>query len=508
MMAINFNLSDLSSGQRRAGTARRYNTPYTYPLLSATPSARQAAIDDADAAYKQSVLNQEKAQFDTQLAQNAAQYNTSLAQTARQFNENQAMQQQIAEEQAAQAQTASYIQAGQNALTLAALVGKDNLVAGGKAVADMVLPSTMTGVRGALGIAPKVVEAAAPTAVGAAEATVPLAGAETGNALGTAIGGIGKSSAAAGSAAGGSIGSGIGSAYGSLSGSTTASATGGAVGAGIGSAIGYAAPYYALAKLGGMAINAITANNPDLVETPFGRLGGSLDRPEDVEGYWGREAADHGIGNEEINQTIASGANPLGGLLYNTRDTIGNAVIAPDPVTLGATNVLSGVAKQVLGEETGNQVNSLLSLGTSTLGNIGTSTEATVDAGLNIATGGLWGAVTGGGCVIVTACTDRHAPEVEIAREYRDKYLSPDQLRGYYMIAEKVVPRIERSNRLKKFVKRILVDNLIEYGRFALGKTTKKPGAASRIITKTFLALCEATGRTRKTFTRSNGEVF
>lgn len=164
-MAINFNLSDLSSGQRRAGTARRYNTPYTYPLLSATPYARQAAIDDADTAYKQSVLNQDKAQFDTQLAQNATQYNASLAQAARQFNENQAMQQAIAEEQASQAQTASYIGAAQDLGTVAALVGKDNLVAGGKAVADMVIPNAMTWTREALGLAaPKVASAAAPVA--------------------------------------------------------------------------------------------------------------------------------------------------------------------------------------------------------------------------------------------------------------------------------------------------------------------------------------------------------
>lgn len=109
------------------------------------------------------------------------------------------------------------------------------------------------------------------------------------------------------------------------------------------------------------------------------------------------------------------------------------------------------------------------------------------------------------GCIIVTACTDRNSPEVELTREYRDRFLSPEQLRGYYMIAETILPYVKKH---KTFVKRILVDNLIEYGRYALDKTSDKPSLKSRIITRTFLYLCKAVGRTRKQFIRANGEVF
>ena len=124
--------------------------------------------------------------------------------------------------------------------------------------------------------------------------------------------------------------------------------------------------------------------------------------------------------------------------------------------------------------------------------------------------GGVLGAATSlfeedGGCIIVTACTDRNSPEVELTREYRDKFLTPDQLRGYYMIAETILPYVKKH---KTFVKRILVDNLIEYGRYALDKTSDKPSLKSRIITRTFLCLCKAVGRTRKQFIRANGEVF
>ena len=105
----------------------------------------------------------------------------------------------------------------------------------------------------------------------------------------------------------------------------------------------------------------------------------------------------------------------------------------------------------------------------------------------------------------MTACTDRNSPEVELTREYRDRFLTPEQLRGYYMIAETILPYVKKH---KTFVKRILVDNLIEYGRYALEKTSDKPSIKSRLITRTFLFLCKSIGRTRKQFIRANGEVF
>ena len=109
-------------------------------------------------------------------------------------------------------------------------------------------------------------------------------------------------------------------------------------------------------------------------------------------------------------------------------------------------------------------------------------------------------------CIIVTACTSPDSEEVNITREYRDKFLSPEQLRGYYVIAEKIVPLIERFSFVKKVVKRVLVDNLIEYGRHALGKG-KKPSFVSVIVTRLFLALCANVGARRKQFVRCNGEV-
>ncbi len=108
-------------------------------------------------------------------------------------------------------------------------------------------------------------------------------------------------------------------------------------------------------------------------------------------------------------------------------------------------------------------------------------------------------------CIIVTACTDPHSPEVEIAREYRDKFMSPDQLRGYYMIAEAVMPWVVRH---RAFVKKAFVNRLVEYGSYHLGKTEKRPSRAACAVACGFLSLCRLVGKHRESFIRCNGEVF
>jgi len=112
------------------------------------------------------------------------------------------------------------------------------------------------------------------------------------------------------------------------------------------------------------------------------------------------------------------------------------------------------------------------------------------------------------GCIIVTACTDRHSPEVEIAREYRDKFLDADQLRGYYQIAEKIVPLIESNGTIKRLVKKWLVDRLVDYGAVVLGKKEKTLLRSSWIVSRAFLSLIRTVGKMREQFVRCNGEVY
>jgi len=120
--------------------------------------------------------------------------------------------------------------------------------------------------------------------------------------------------------------------------------------------------------------------------------------------------------------------------------------------------------------------------------------------------GGVVGAI-GGSCIIVTACTSPDSEEVDITREYRDKFLSPEQLRGYYMIAEKIVPAICKWRIVKRIAKRLLVDNLIAYGRHVL-RNGPVPSWTAKLVTRGFLWLCKKIGQRRESFTRCNGEVF
>lgn len=208
-------------------------------------------------------------------------------------------------------------------------------------------------------------------------------------------------------------------------------------GEGIGSAISgvvsVAAPYYALAKGGGMAINAITANNPGLRETPFGRLGRTLEHPvTGVERTFADMYAEAGIGSRDWNRGVAAVFNPIGGV-FEALD---------------------------------------------------------------------------GGCIIITACTDRNSYEVEIARKYRDKFLDKDQLRGYYYLAEKIVPILERSEKAKKFCKKWLVDKLVDYGEKRLGKRQRPAQLMSIITAKGFLATIKIVGLIIPHYVRANGEIY
>lgn len=293
---------------------------------------------------------------------------------------------------------------------------------------------------------------------------------------------------------------------------------------GVGGALSTAAPYYALAKAGGMVGNAVLENNPKLRKTPFGFIARSLSNdPLTVEDSLASELADqYGVGNEEWNTYAMSTGNPLevGSWFTNTTEKAKN-MLSPE---MGLANALE---KQNIGNErlnkyilaTGNpfEFGSVLSHPKEKIGNMltgGTYTplrelRESSDAG-RVATGVLTGGLSElvGGCIIITACTDSHSPEVETAREYRDKFLDAESLRGYYKLAERIVPRIESNGKIKQFIKKHLVDSLVEYGSSKLGKTDTKPCMKSRIISKCFLGLIKAIGASCKSYVRCNGEVY
>ena len=111
------------------------------------------------------------------------------------------------------------------------------------------------------------------------------------------------------------------------------------------------------------------------------------------------------------------------------------------------------------------------------------------------------------GCIIITAATNPHSYEVNVTRKYRDRYLSQQTLRGYYMIAEQIVPFMHKSKLFKRFIKKSLVDHIVRHCEWGIGIRKKRP-IISSFITETFLNFCDGLGSTKECFIRLNGEVF
>jgi len=108
--------------------------------------------------------------------------------------------------------------------------------------------------------------------------------------------------------------------------------------------------------------------------------------------------------------------------------------------------------------------------------------------------GSLGGAI-GSHCIIISACTSKDSYGVEVAREFRDKYMGTYHLGGYYALAHRIVPLIDKSQFIRLIFKRLLVHRLIDYGEWILGYKPKRELKTSRIVTEGFLSLCATIGK-------------
>lgn len=111
-------------------------------------------------------------------------------------------------------------------------------------------------------------------------------------------------------------------------------------------------------------------------------------------------------------------------------------------------------------------------------------------------------------CIIVSVCYGLDSPEANTAREYRDAFMDNQELRGYYMIAEKVVPVLKRHSLLAGLLKKHIVSRWIEVAASELYEEKERPGLISYAVSFGFLWLCRKIGQQRISFQRANGEVF
>lgn len=98
-------------------------------------------------------------------------------------------------------------------------------------------------------------------------------------------------------------------------------------------------------------------------------------------------------------------------------------------------------------------------------------------------------------CIIISSCTSPDSYEVNIAREYRDKFMNFEVLTGYYSLCIYIVPLIQKYPLFKRVIKKILVDRLVDYGECCLGYKEKRKYLTSYLVKASFLGLCRIIGK-------------
>lgn len=181
---------------------------------------------------------------------------------------------------------------------------------------------------------------------------------------------------------------------------------------------------------------------------------------------------------------------------------------------LGATGVRDDVGKAILfgqGGETEQDIAGGVVGGAAS----GAAAGTMIFPAVGTVIGGIIGGVVGGAsaalegsCIIVTCCHGRHSEQVQIARDYRDAFMTPRQIRGYYVLAEKVVPIMAQHKTAKNVISSQLVTRLINYGRWSTGKAMAFPSITDALVSTAFLGLCSALGACVRKYIRANGEVY
>lgn len=162
---------------------------------------------------------------------------------------------------------------------------------------------------------------------------------------------------------------------------------------------------------------------------------------------------------------------------------------AAEPST--GDRIASGATGAYVGSYVGSAVGSA----------VGTASGAAAGAAAGGSYAGLYGAVIGAvigyfvDCVIITACTDPYSYEVNLARKFRDRFMGPETLTGYYVISAVIAPLIRKFKVVRWLAYRILVTRLVDYGEWVFERKEKTTRPLSKAISKAFLDLCGKIGR-------------
>ena len=101
----------------------------------------------------------------------------------------------------------------------------------------------------------------------------------------------------------------------------------------------------------------------------------------------------------------------------------------------------------------------------------------------------------GGWCIVISACTDPYSYEVNLARKFRNRFMGPETLTGYYALASILAPWIDKFKAIRWLVYRLLVKRLVDYGQWIIEGKHDTERFLSKTISKGFLGLCKWIGK-------------
>tara|TARA_E500000318_G_scaffold106175_1_gene113870 strand:+ start:3618 stop:4763 length:1146 start_codon:yes stop_codon:yes gene_type:complete len=114
------------------------------------------------------------------------------------------------------------------------------------------------------------------------------------------------------------------------------------------------------------------------------------------------------------------------------------------------------------------------------------------------------GKTSSGCCFIMLEARYGDGTMDKVVRRYRDEFMTDKNRRGYYKLAEVLVPLMRKSKAVKWIVSKTMTDPLVAYGKYYYGEN--KTGVIFTPVKNFWMKLFDTLGGDTK-FIRENGEV-
>ena len=150
-----------------------------------------------------------------------------------------------------------------------------------------------------------------------------------------------------------------------------------------------------------------------------------------------------------------------------------------------------------------------LLLGDKDLEEVRIQMEATAKAARKTTQGEIFGRILGVGgtgpcCFIMLEARYGDGTMDKVVRRYRDEYMTDRNRRGYYKLAEVLVPLMRKSKAVKWIVTKTFADPLVSYGKYHYGQN--KYGVLYSPVKSFWMKIFDTLGG-KTEFIRENGEV-